>query len=144
MTAATAGGFERPPLKHTVKLDGGGELEIKMSYGLFNDLQRTTPDPAAVLDTMLADPYTRDYVIRRCLTQSNKMITDPDKDLIPPEEVDLADPDEIEKLLSWVSGHLLYFFAISAGGLRRLGEAFKANLNPEQDQSAPSTSGSPS
>jgi hypothetical protein len=142
MTAATAHGIERPALKVSVKLEDDTEYEIKMTYGLFNDLQRATPDPMTVLDTVTADPYTRDYIIRRCMTPTKKMVTEPDKELKPVDEIGLDDPDEIDKLLQWVVGHMLYFFATSAGGLKRLGEAFKGTLTEASDQPAPSTSGS--
>lgn len=139
MTAATAGGAIRPPLTLTVTLEDETEYTIKMSYGLFNDLQRTIPDAAAVVDTMLADPYTRDYIIRRCMSPVKKMVKDPEKELLPVEEIGLDDPDQIDKLLQWVTGHLLYFFATSAGGLKLLSEQFKQQVQP-----APSTSGSQS
>jgi hypothetical protein len=137
VTAATAGGLTRPPLSCTVKLEEGAEYTVKLSYGLFNDLQRTVPDAAAVVDTMLSDPYTRDYIVRRCMTPIKKMVKDIETELLPVDEIGVDDPDEIDKLLQWVTGHLLYFFAISAGGLKQLSEQFKAAV-----PSAPSSSGS--
>jgi hypothetical protein len=128
VTAATAGGATRPPLTVTINLEDGSEQEIKMSYGLFNDLQRSIPDPAAVVDTMLSDPYTRDYVIRRAMTPLKKMVKDPDTELLPVEDCGLDDPDEIDKLLQWIVGHMLYFFATSAGGLKRLSDQLQAKL----------------
>lgn len=144
MTAAAAGELKRPPLTIEVTIDDGTTKEIKLSYGLFNDLQRTLPDPGAVLDTMIADPYTRDYIIRRCMTPTKKIVKDPETELVAAEDTGLDDPDEIDKLLQWVTEHMLYFFAISAGGMKRLSEAFKVKLGPLPDQPAPSTSGSPS
>jgi hypothetical protein len=139
MTAATAAGFTRPPLTCTVKLEDGEDYTVKLSYGLFNDLQRTVPDPAAVIDTVLSDPYTRDYIVRRCMTPIKKMVKDIETELKPVDEIGLDDPDQVDKLLQWVTGHLLYFFATSAGGLKQLSEQFKAAA-----PSAPSNNGSQS
>ena len=143
MTAATAKGVTRPALTCTVKLGEDKEQEIKLSYGLFQDLQRAVPDPGALIETITSDPYTRDYILRRCLTPTRKMIKDPDTELIDAEKCELDDPDEAEKLLQWVAEHMLYFFATSAGGMKRLAEAFKDQFNLETPP-APSTTGSPS
>jgi hypothetical protein len=121
-------------------LEDGSEHTIKMSYGLFNDLQRTIPDAAAVVDTMLADPYTRDYVVRRCMSPLKKMIKDVEE-LPAIEDVGLDDPDQVDKILQWVTGHMLYFFATSAGGLKQLSDQFKVKM--EQVLPAPSIAGSP-
>lgn len=140
MTAVVANGVSRPPLTCTVKLEDGAEHTVKMSYGLHQDLQRLIPDPLAIAQILTADPVTRDYLIRRCMTETKKIITNFDE-LKPAEDIGLDDPDEVDKLLQWVVGHILYFFATSAGGITRLAEHFKAALKP--DQLAPSTDGSP-
>lgn len=142
MTAATAGKIERPPLKVTVNLEDGSEKEIKLSYGLFQDLQRQIPEPTVLIDVLTADPFTRDYILRRCMTDTKKMVMDPEKELVAAENCGLDDPDEMDKLLKWVAGHMLYFFATSAGGLKQLGELFR-EMNVGTP-SAPSMSGSPS
>lgn len=142
MTAATARGLERPPLTLDVKLESGDDHKIKLSYGLFQDLQRLIPDPASIVDTVTSDPYTRDYVIRRCMTPLKKMVTKIDEELIPAEEMPIDDPDELDKILQWVVGHMLYFFATSAGGLKQLGEVFQDNLSLTTVPPAPSTAGS--
>jgi hypothetical protein len=146
MTAVTAHGIARPPLSVTVQLDDGQEKTIKLTYGMHQDLQRLVPDPASLLETIMSDPYTRDYVIRRCLTPLKKIVTKPEEELVPAEEIEISDPDQIDKILQWAAGHLLYFFATSAGGLKQLGEAFKAAFGniPTEDQPAPSTTGSES
>jgi hypothetical protein len=117
--------FQRPPLKITLKLEDGEEREIKWTYGLSQDIQRVTPDAASILDVIAGDPGTREYIMRRCLTPIRKMIKDLDE-LV--DDVPLDDPDEQNKLLQWVTEHLLYFFATSAGGLKTLGEAFSQRL----------------
>jgi hypothetical protein len=141
MTAATTNGLERPPLTCTVKLEDESEYTIKMSYGLHQDLQRMVPDPGAIVDTIAADPYARDYILRRCMTPEKKLIKD-ESELKAAEDLGLDDPDEMNKLLQWATGHLLYFFGISAGGLKQLAELLASKL--DQAQPAPSTSGSQS
>lgn len=136
--------LKRPPLKIELELDEGGTREIKMTYGLFNDLQRAIQNPEDVIQTVISDPFTRDYLFRRCLTDTKKAIKD-ENDLIAEEDMPIGNPDELDKLLQWVAGHMLYFFATSAGGLKQLGEAFKAMLPSESEaQPAPSTTGSES
>lgn len=147
MTAATAAGLTRPPLTLRVQCEDGSEKTIKLTYGMHQDLQRLVGDPTSLIETVTSDPYTRDYVVRRCLTPSKKIITKPEEELIPADEVPIDDPDEIDKIVQWVAGHMLYFFATSAGGLKQLGAAFKAAIGvlPETettDQPAPSTTGS--
>lgn len=143
MTAATAGGIKRPDLTITLKLEDDKEETIKLTYGLFQDLQRAVADPAILIEVITSDPFTRDYIIRRCLTPTKKLIKDPDTELIQAEDVTLVDLDEIDRLLQWVAGHMLYFFATSAGGLKRLGEVFKNNLMDDaQVPPVPSTTGS--
>lgn len=144
MTAATAGGVKRPPITLEVKDDEGGEITIKLTYGLFQDLQRLVPDAGAIVDTITADPYTRDYIIRRCLTPVKKIVKDMDKELVAAEDLTVNDPEQIESILQWVAEHLLYFFAISAGKLQRSAEAFTTALKPTADQPAPSKTGSQS
>lgn len=131
--------MDRPPLKYTIKLADDKELEVKMSYGLFNDLQRVTPQPQHIVSTVLEDPWVRDYLVRRVMTNTNTMIDDEAK-LIPIEETGIEDPAEVAALLEWVTGHLLYFFATSAGNISRLGQEF-GNQIPKPQQ--PSKSGSP-
>ncbi|WP_037500744.1 hypothetical protein [Sphingomonas jaspsi] len=130
MSAMTAGELKRPSLTISIKLEDETEQTIKWTYGLSQDLQRVLPDPASVVDVIMSDPVTRDYIIRRCMTPLKRMVTDTDKDLLAFEDCKLDDPDEVEKLVRWVAEHLLYFFAISAGGLKKIGEALKAATNP--------------
>lgn len=126
------------------------ELErepIKMTYGLEMDLRRMLPDPGTAMELLLADPVTQDYVLRRCLTPINKMVTNFD-DLIPEDQVDL-DFDTRDALIMWAGEHALYFFAKRTLGLARLG----MNLNvvmpsllrpPSQTGSSDSASLNPS
>ena len=123
--------MERPPL--TIKVR---ENEIKMNYTLQMDLQCMVPNAETAIETILSDPYTRDYIVRRVLTPSRKALKD-EKDLIQMEDVEL-DMDETLAILDWVAEHLLYFFAKSAVNLRRQADVIKAAL----PQSESSTDGS--
>lgn len=129
---------ERPPLKHTVRWTDGDKT-IHLSYGLWNDLQRVCPEPSVVVEGGLTDPYLRDYLIRRCFTDTKKSVID-EKDLLPEDEMPVGDPEELEKLLAWIEGHLLYFFGASSTSLKRLGETFKKTLT-DQAPVDPSKSG---
>ena len=94
----------RPDLTVTVKRDAG-DFEVKMSYGLEMDLRRVMPDPSNAITLSMMDTDTQDYIIRRCLTEKRKSITNIDE-LIPVEEVDI-DTEEGDKLILWALEHQL-------------------------------------
>lgn len=135
--------IKRPPLTIEIQTDDGEPREIKMTYGLFNDLQRAIPEPSNVIETVMSDPFTRDYLYRRCFTETKKAVKD-ESELISEEDMPVGDPEQLDKLLQWVAGHMLYFFATSAGGLKQLAAAFKALAPADEDQLSPSTTGSES
>lgn len=110
--------IERPDLLFKFP-DEVGREDIKMTYGLEMDLRRVLPDPQTAMTLLLSDPFTQDYVIRRCLTDKKEMILDPDK-LIPAEEVDI-DAETRDNMLMWAAAHAMYFFAKRTQGLARLG-----------------------
>jgi hypothetical protein len=119
--------------------DESGREPIKMTYGLEMDIRRWLPDPGTATELLLADPVTQDYIIRRCLTIKNKMITDM-ADLVDEESVDL-DMDTRENLLLWAGAHALYFFAKRTLGLAKLGVQLNA-LMPANRLPTPTSSGS--
>lgn len=125
--------MERPSLTFKVE-----DTELRWTYGLQLDIQRIVPDAENTISSILSDPYTRDYLIRRALTPVKASVTD-EKNLVQIEDIDL-DPDQVLSLLEWISGHLLYFFLKSAKSLSAQGAEFKAGL--PQTLSAPSTAGS--
>lgn len=116
---------------------------LKMTYGLEMDIRRMLPDPETAMHLMLSDPFTQDYVIRRCLTPLNKIITDPEKELIPAEEVNL-DGDTTEALLMWAAQHAIYFFAKRTAGLANLGVQFHELMKAQQPPSSDGSENSPS
>lgn len=118
---------DKPPLTHTVLRDSG-EYEIKMTYGLEMDLRRLLPDPSVAMTLAMSDVFTQDYLIRRCLTPTTKMIRN-DEDLIPAEDVDI-DTEQANELLLWILEHQLYFFVKRARGIQALAARQKAEVPP--------------
>jgi hypothetical protein len=133
MTAPASPEMQRPSL--TLELPSV-EKTIKMVYGLEMDIRRLLPDPQSAMQLIMNDAYTQDYVIRRCLTDSKKMVLQPDE-LISFDDVDISSEDA-EKLLSWVTEHTLYFFMMRASGMANLAARFKVS----SDQLKHSTAGS--
>lgn len=123
--------MDRPALKKTI-----GDQEIRWTYGLQQDLQRVLPDPASAVSLIMGDPMAQDFFIRRALTDKRGFIKD-ESELISAEQVEL-DPDQIADLLDWLTGHLLYFFASTAGKMSRLG----VELSQSLPQLPPSSAGS--
>lgn len=129
--------FERPALAITLST---GE-RIKMTYGLEMDLRRMLPDPAIAIQLALNDPFTQDYVVRRCLTKINKMIEDPKTELIAEVNEDLT-VDDTEKMVMWAVEHVLYFFAKRAAAMTEMGNRFQVVLpsqSPLGSTNSPST-----
>lgn len=133
----------KPPLTITV-LVGDAPKEIKMTYGLEMDLRRVLPDPSSAMQLTMVDQETQDYVIRRCLTDTKKMIHDPNE-LIAVEDVEL-DSESMDDLLLWALEHQLYFFAKRAKGVMTLAarQQTKAPQLPSTDGSETSTTTTPS
>lgn len=134
---------EKPDLKITV-MDGDTEREIKMSYGLEMDIRRIIPDPATGLQLALSDQFTQDYIIRRCLTDSKKMIVNME-DLIAVEEVGISTEDG-DRLIMWALEHQLYFFAKRASDMGSLASKQMITIPqlPSSDGSKDSPSTTPS
>lgn len=130
--------FERPPLR----IDLGGGTEIKMTYGLEMDLRRLLPNAEATLQLVMHDPTTQDYIVRRCLTPGGKLVKDLN-DLIPANEV-MLDSDDVEKLLMWVTEHVLYFFVKRAQSMSTLGARYETAVPTTSTPSASGSETSPS
>ena len=129
---------DRPPL--TITLTTG--QKIKMTYGLEMDLRRLLPEPGAAMQLVLTDPFTQDFVIRRCLSTEKKMIEDLKE--LPEVEAEL-EPDDIDNILMWAVNHVLYFFMKRALNMRGLGEQYPMTLlNPSTNGSPDSASTTPS
>jgi len=131
---------EAPPL--TLELPSA-EKTIKMVYGLEMDLRRILPDPQSAMQLIMNDAFTQDYVVRRCLSDSKKMILS-ETDLIPYESIEISSED-VERLLAWVMEHSLYFFMKRASGMASLAARYgMGQLRPSSNGSAASASENPS
>jgi len=127
-----------PPLTIEIKI-GEETKTIKMSYGLEMDIRRVMPEPNEALRAAMLDPFTQDYVIRRCLTEKRAMITNAD-DLIDIEEMDISTEDT-HALMVWAVEHALYFFAKRAADLTGLTAQYGLEKKTS-DQPPPLTDGS--
>ena len=128
---------KHPPLTYTTN-----GKEIRWTYGLQQDLTRMVPQVDSLMDAVMDNAYARDYLIRRVLTDHKGFVTDPDTQLILPDDVMLS-PDEEIDLLEWIAGHLLYFFVTSPLRVKALAEKYELMLN-KTTQSVRSETGSPS
>lgn len=97
-----------PKPAKSFKLKVNGETkEIAMSYGLFNEVMKAIPNPQAIDQLLVSDPYLRDYIIRRVLTDKRKI--ESEDDLIDPFDLDI-DLDVLDDLLGWVADHIMGFW----------------------------------
>lgn len=122
---------ERPPL--SLNTSAG---KVKMTYGLEMDFRRMLPDPAAAMSVALNDPYTQDYIIRRCFTPKKGMVTNAEE-LISADELEL-EPDDNEAIIIWAVSHVLYFFMKRSMAMGELATQYQQ----ETPLPSPSTSGS--
>lgn len=106
-----------PALTLTIIRDDA-PFEIKMTYGLEMDLRRVLPDPGIAMQLGMVDSETQDYIIRRCLTDSKKMIKD-ENELVAVEAVNISTED-IDAIILWVVEHQLYFFGKRARAMMTL------------------------
>ena len=118
-----------------------GDKEIRMCHGLMCDFQRMVPDATSAASFILSDPFTRDYLVRRALTDSRKSI-EKEEDLIAHELIEL-DTDEILALIDWIAEHLLYFFVRSAENFSNLASRMEIPKADETPPAPPSEAGSP-
>jgi hypothetical protein len=112
--------------KPDLRLQVTDDYQVKMSYGLLMDLQRLLSTPEAAMTLVLTDPYTQDYVVRRVMTPSKATIMKME-DLVEADSFDL-EPEQVERILTWVVQHILHFFAQRAAMLAKTGERFKTAL----------------
>ena len=120
-----------------------GDRRIKMTYGLEMDIRRMLPDPLTALTLVRDDVYTQDYIVRRVLTEKNKIIVDP-AELVDMESVD-ATAEDVEAILTWAVEHALYFFVKRTLEMAKLGVRYNQALpKPSSDGSETSASTTPS
>lgn len=123
----------------SIKIESLDNKEIKMSYTLFNDLLRFVGTMDEAMSSILTSQDTRDLVLRRVLTDSDKPVEDV-KDLIPVEDIEI-DVFEIEDILGWVMDHVTYFFMKTAVRLKTGAEKFPEVAKAIKTSSSPSETG---
>lgn len=120
-----------PKGSHIIESNG---KELRMSYGMFNDIMRivgNTPDASTI---MITDPMARDLVIRRLFTDNNKTI-DKTEDLIDPFDIEVL-PSELDGILAWVADHVSHFFVSTGRTMQGVLEKYQNQLpkaDPEKE-----------
>lgn len=97
--------------------------EIKMSFGLFNDVMRILGGTEDAVEVLISDPSVRGFVIRRLFTLAQHPI-DQVEDLINPFEIDL-DPLEMDDVIAWVADHVMHFTLSTAEKTRPVVERYR-------------------
>lgn len=123
----------------TLKLPESG-LEITMTYMVFNDILRFVGTLEEAMQSLLVNQETRDLVLRRLLTKSEKPVEDV-KDLIPVEEMNI-DIFEMNDALGWTMEHIAYFFMKTATTMQDRVAKFPEFARKTMTSSDPSPSGS--
>ena len=116
--------LERPPLSFTLQV-GEEEQEIKMTYGMFNELMQVIPDPQNITELLISDQGLRDYVFRRLLTGNKKVAKE--EDLVDPFDLELQ-LDQVDDLIMWAGDHILYFFTTSMTKVVSLGTKYEPTI----------------
>jgi hypothetical protein len=111
------------PSTFAVKVNGE-DREIFMSFGLLNELTTVVGDPGAIASITL-NPEMRNKVLESALAKRK-----PSGKIEEPVDMDDLDIsiDEAEKLLDWVSGHVMSFFVRSLRKVAAVNEKYEAPL----------------
>lgn len=108
-----------------------------MSYGMFNDIMRLLGSGQDVAVLLLSDPGTRDLVIRRLFTDTNKSL-DKFEDLIDSFEVDIL-PEEMDGILAWVADHATRFLLSTGKAMKTVAEKYQDQLPKQPSEETPSS-----
>jgi hypothetical protein len=140
--------MKRPELTTKITI-GDVEHIIKWTYGMSLDIQRLIPDFDNAFNVTINDPNTRDYLLRRLLTEKRGSV-EKDEELVDVEVLDEADPDDILRVLDWATGHLLYFFGSSVDNFRLRAKEYNdllapaiPSMNGSEDSASPTPSAGP-
>jgi hypothetical protein len=99
-----------------------GDETLLMSYGMFSEIMRIIGDPDNAVETLMSDSNTRDWVIRRLFTKTNKPV-ETAEDLMNPYDIPL-DPTEMDQVIAWVADHVLHFTISTAGKVKPVVERY--------------------
>lgn len=120
---------------------------LVMTYVIFNDILRFVGSVDEAMTLMLTSQDTRDIVLRRMLSGSEKSI-DNTEELVSVADMNI-DIFEIDEVLGWVMEHIAYFFMQTANQMQsRMArfpeEAQKMSSSPSQTGTTDSTQSSKS
>ena len=118
--------------------------ELKMSYGMYNDIMRLIGNPQDATQLLIMDATTRDLVLRRLFTDNNKSIQQTEE-LIDSFEIDIL-PSELDGIVAWVADHASYFLLSTGRAMNTVIEKYRGQTEEltEQVSSPPSKDGSKS
>lgn len=107
---------------------GGEPLEIKMTFGLLNELCKIAGDADAALMFNIQAELREEALVAMLSERDDKgrVTTSPNLFYLD------ADPEEINGLLDWAGAHVLDFFLTSAERAKASGTARKARLEALQ------------
>lgn len=116
--------------------------ELRMSYGMFNDIMRLIGNPQDASQLLMTDSMTRDLVIRRLYTETPKSI-EKTEDLIDSFEIDIL-PSEIDGIVAWVADHTAHFLVSTGQAMTTVMEKYKEQVDEITSQASlpPSKDGS--
>lgn len=118
-----------PSPTYTIPSNG---TELRMSYGMFNDIMRLIGNPQDATDMLITDAVTRDLVIRRLFTDNNKAISNVD-DLIDAYSINIL-PTELDGILGWVADHCAHFLLSTGSAMMAMSEKYKDQLDEAKEK----------
>lgn len=125
----------------TYKIESS-DRELRMSYGMFNDIMRIIGHSEDLSIVLITDPMVRDLVIRRLFTDTKQSVNK-EEDLINAFDIEVL-PSELDGVLSWVADHASHFMLSTGRAMRGILEKYQDQI-PQPDpvpenQSSPSLS----
>ena len=110
------------------------EKELRMSYGMFNDIMRLVGNPQDASQLLITDSMTRDLVIRRLFTD-NKKALDKTEDLVDSFEIDIL-PSEIDGIIGWVADHCAHFLLSMGHQMTTVAEKYQTQLEEANERAS--------
>jgi hypothetical protein len=118
--------------------------ELRMSYGMFNDIMRLVGNPQDAMQLLITDSVTRDLVIRRLFTDNKKSI-DKVEELTDSFEIEVL-PSEIDGIVGWVADHCAHFLLSTGRAMMNVETKYKSQMDEVKEKASlnQSSSGSES
>lgn len=118
----------------TYTIESSGQ-ELRMSYGMFNDIMRLIGNPQDASSLLITDSGTRDLVIRRLFTDNKKALDKIDEDLIDSFEIDIL-PSEIDGIVGWVADHCAHFLISMGNQMTTVAEKYQEQLKEASEKAS--------